>query len=40
MIPTPVRLNEETVRIYATFCDAHGIGRPGFAAAALENDAA
>lgn len=37
MIPTPVRLNEETVRIYATFCDAHGIGRPGFVDLSAQN---
>jgi hypothetical protein len=30
MIPTPVRLNEGTVRVFLTFCDAHGIGRPGY----------
>lgn len=30
MIPTPVRLNEEVVRVFVTFCDADGVGRPGY----------
>lgn len=30
MIPTPFRLNEEVIRVYVTFCDGYGIGRPGF----------
>lgn len=30
MIPTPVRLNESVVRVFTTFCDVYGIGRPGF----------
>lgn len=30
MIPTPVRLNETVVRVFTTFCDEFGIGRPGY----------
>lgn len=30
MIPTPIRLNEEIIRVFVTFCDAKGIGRPGY----------
>lgn len=30
MIPTPVRLNEFVIRVFTTFCDEHGVGRPGF----------
>lgn len=30
MIPTPLRLNADTLRIYVTFCDHAGIGRPGY----------
>lgn len=30
MIPTPIRLDEETIRIFLTFCDSNGLGRPGY----------
>jgi hypothetical protein len=30
MIPTPFRLNEDVVRVFVTFCDDAGIGRPGY----------
>lgn len=30
MIPTPVRLNDAVVRVFVTFCDQNGIGRPGY----------
>jgi hypothetical protein len=30
MIPTPIRLSEDVIRIYVTFCDDRGIGRPGY----------
>ena len=30
MTPTPVRLNETVIRVFVTFCDASGIGRPGY----------
>lgn len=30
MVPTPVRLSDAVVRVFVTFCDANGIGRPGF----------
>lgn len=30
MIPTPMRLNDSVIRIFVTFCDEHGIGRPGY----------
>jgi hypothetical protein len=30
MIPTPVLLNESVIRVFVTFCDSKGIGRPGY----------
>ncbi len=30
MIPTPVQLNENVIRVFVTFCDDKGIGRPGY----------
>ena len=30
MIPTPVRLNNEVIRVFVTFCDDKGVGRPGY----------
>ena len=30
MLPTPVRIDEDVIRVYSTFCDAQGIGRPGY----------
>lgn len=30
MVPTPFRLNDRTLRIFATFCDGYGVGRPGY----------
>lgn len=30
MIPTPFRLNEQVIRVFVTFCDEQGIGRPGY----------
>jgi len=30
MVPTPMRLDAETIRIYLGFCDRQGISRPGF----------
>lgn len=30
MIPTPVRLNDQVIRVFVTFCDEKGIGRPGY----------
>ena len=30
MIPTPVRLDDGVIRVFVTFCDAEGIGRPGY----------
>lgn len=30
MIPTPVRRDDKTIRVFVTFCDADGIGRPGY----------
>ena len=37
MIPTPFRLNDEVIRIFVTFCDANGIGRPGFVDISVHN---
>lgn len=30
MIPTPVQLNEDVIRVYVTFCDDNEVGRPGY----------
>ena len=30
MIPTPVRLDDRVIRVFVTFCDERGIGRPGY----------
>lgn len=30
MVPIPIRLNEQVIRVYATFLDANNIGRPGY----------
>jgi len=30
MIPTPDIINDDTLRIYVTFCDEQGIGRVGY----------
>lgn len=30
MVPTPVLMDKGTIRVYATFCDGDGIGRPGY----------
>jgi hypothetical protein len=30
MLPTPVLLNDDVIRVFVTFCDADGIGRPGY----------
>lgn len=30
MCPTPIRLNENTIRVFAGFCDQQGISRPGY----------
>jgi sucrose-6-phosphate hydrolase SacC (GH32 family) len=30
MIPTPIQLNAEVIRVFTTFCDAEGVGRPGY----------
>ena len=30
MIPTPIKINNKTIRVYLTFCDKFGLGRPGF----------
>lgn len=30
MIPTPIRLDANTIRVFVTFCDQDGIGRPGY----------
>jgi hypothetical protein len=37
MIPTPVRLNNEVIRVFVTFCDAKGIGRPGYVDVSAQN---
>lgn len=30
MLPTPVRIDSERIRIFITSCDADGVGRPGY----------
>lgn len=30
MIPTPMHLNKSVIRVFVTFCDKQGIGRPGY----------
>jgi predicted GH43/DUF377 family glycosyl hydrolase len=37
MIPTPVRLTQDTVRVFVTFCDVNGVGRPGFVDVSAED---
>lgn len=37
MLPTPVRLDAATIRVYVTFCDSLGIGRPGFVDVSASN---
>jgi hypothetical protein len=37
MIPTPVLIAPDCLRIYSTMCDADGIGRPGFVDVAPED---
>ena len=37
MIPTPVRLNENVIRVYVTFCDDKGVGLPGYVDVSASN---
>jgi hypothetical protein len=37
MIPTPVRLDENIIRVFVTFCDERGIGRPGYVDVSAQN---
>jgi len=37
MIPTPVRINQDVIRVFVTFCDANGIGRPGYVDVSANN---
>lgn len=37
MIPTPIRLNQDVVRVFVTFCDAKGVGRPGYVDVSVRN---
>jgi hypothetical protein len=37
MVPTPVRMNDRVVRVFVTFCDAKGIGRPGYVDVSASN---
>ncbi len=37
MVPTPIRIDEKTIRVFVTSCDRNGIGRPGFVDVAAEN---
>jgi hypothetical protein len=37
MTPTPFRLNAEVIRVFVTFCDANGVGRPGYVDVSANN---
>ena len=37
MIPTPVRLSDGVIRVFVTFCDDKGIGRPGYVDVSASN---
>ncbi len=37
MVPTPVRLNQNIIRVFVTFCDSDGIGRPGYVDVSAHN---
>ena len=37
MVPTPVRLDSGRIRVFVTFCDSAGIGRPGFVDVSASN---
>lgn len=37
MIPTPFRLNAEVIRVFVTFCDTYGVGRPGYVDVSANN---
>jgi len=37
MIPTPVQLSDGVIRVFVTFCDAMGIGRPGYVDVSAQN---
>lgn len=37
MIPTPVLISDAVVRVFVTFCDSEGIGRPGFVDVAADD---
>lgn len=37
MIPTPIQMNERIVRVFVTFCDENGIGRPGYVDVSAED---
>ena len=37
MAPTPFRLNEHVIRVFTTFCDNSGVGRPGYVDLAANN---
>lgn len=30
MVPTPIQISDDLLRVYITFCDENGIGRPGY----------
>jgi len=37
MVPTPVLLDEDVIRVFVTFLDGNGIGRPGYVDVAAED---
>jgi hypothetical protein len=37
MIPTPYRISNDVIRVYVTFCDSLGLGRPGFVDVSAHN---
>lgn len=37
MLPTPIRISPEVIRVYVTSCDASGAGRPGYVDVAADD---
>lgn len=37
MVPTPVRISDDLIRIFFTSCDDHGVGRPGYVDVLVSN---
>lgn len=37
MIPTPIQISQQVLRVFVTFCDEKGIGRPGYVDVSASN---